>query len=223
MNKYRRKTLRQLFAVGLLGSSGITGLIREALAAGNMPAPQGVYKIRGEVRINGKAAKDGQLVNPGDEVVTGPRSTATYVIGQSAFLQRENSVVHFGQKAAEDFFRVVTGKILSVFGSGEKKLLTPTASIGIRGTACYIEAETKKVYFCLCYGMADVFPAAEPGRVDRIETKHHDHPIYIHHDTGMPSMVDATVINHTDVELVMLEDLTGRRPPFYGKANGVSY
>jgi len=222
MNKYRRKTLRQLCAVGLLGSSGITSMIREALAAGNMPAPQGIYRIRGEVRINGKAAKDGQLVNPGDEVATGSRSTATYVIGQSAFLQRENSVVRFGQKAAEDFFRIITGKILSVFGTGEKRLLTPTASIGIRGTACYIEAETKKVYFCLCYGVADVFPAAEPGRVERIETKHHDHPIYLHHDTGMPSMVDATVINHTDAELVMLEDLTGRRPPFYG-IPGLSY
>jgi hypothetical protein len=215
MNELRRHTLHQFLALGLIGSAGVLGLIRDALSAGNDPIMQGMRKVRGEVRINGKAAHEGQVVNPGDQVTTGPDGEATYVIGKDAFLQRGNSIIRFGKDAAQDFFRVVSGRLLSVFGPGEKKLLTPTAAIGIRGTACYIEAESKKVYFCLCYGVADVYPTAEPGRVERIVTKHHDHPIYLHDDTGMPSMVGAEVVNHTDAELIMLEGLTGRKPPFY--------
>jgi len=217
MNRSRRRLLKQLSALGLLSGMGIPGLIRDALAAGNYPSVQGMHKIKGDVRINGKPAREGQPVLPGDKVTTGAGSEAIYVIDRNAFLQRSNSVVHFGREAAKEFFRVVSGKILSVFETGEKRLVVPTAVIGIRGTACYIEAEPKQVYFCLCYGTAEIEPMAEPGRVERIETRHHDHPVYIHHDKGMPSMADAKVANHTDDELIMLEWLNRRRPPFYGQ------
>ncbi|OHC81839.1 MAG: hypothetical protein A2100_00855 [Sideroxydans sp. GWF2_59_14] len=209
--------LQQLSVLGLLSGAGIPGLIRDALAAGNYPSVQGMHKIKGDVRINGRPAREGQPVLPGDKVTTGAGSEAIYVIDRNAFLQRSNSVVHFGKEAAKEFFRVVSGKILSVFEPGEKRLVVPTAVIGIRGTACYIEAEPKKVYFCLCYGTAEIEPMAEPGRMERIETRHHDHPVYIHHDKGMPSMADAKVANHTDDELIMLEWLNRRRPPFYGQ------
>ena len=217
MNRSRRRLLQQLSVLGLLSGAGIPGLIRDALAAGNYPSVQGMHKIKGDVRINGRPAREGQPVLPGDKVTTGAGSEAIYVIDRNAFLQRSNRVVHFGKEAAKEFFRVVSGKILSVFEPGEKRLVVPTAVIGIRGTACYIEAEPKKVYFCLCYGTAEIEPMAEPGRMERIETRHHDHPVYIHHDKGMPSMADAKVANHTDDELIMLEWLNRRRPPFYGQ------
>lgn len=216
MNRSRRQLLKRLAALGLLSGAGIPGLIQSALAAGNYPAVQGMHKIKGDVRINGKPAREGQPVLPGDKVTTGADGEAIYVIDRNAFLQRSNSVVHFGKEAAKEFFRVVSGKILSVFEPGQKRLKVPTAVIGIRGTACYIEAEPKKVYFCLCYGKAEIEPTAEPGRVERIETHHHDHPIFIHDDKGMPSMADSKVANHTDDELIMLEWLHRRRPPFYG-------
>lgn len=217
MNRSRRRLLRQLSVLGLLSGMGIPGLIRDALAAGNYPGVQGMHKIKGDVRINDKPAREGQPVLPGDKVTTGAGSEAIYVIDRNAFLQRSNSVVHFGKEAAKEFFRVVSGKILSVFEPGAKRLVVPTAVIGIRGTACYIEAEPKKVYFCLCYGTAEVEPMAEPGRIERFTTSHHDHPIFIHHDRGMPSMANAVAVNHTDDELIMLEWLNRRRPPFYGQ------
>lgn len=217
MNRSRRRLLQQLTALGLLSGAGIPGLIRSALAAGNYPSVQGIHKMKGDVRINGKPAQAGQMVLPGDSVSTGADGEVVYVIDRNAFLQRSNSVVRFGKDAAKEFMRVVTGRILSVFEHGEKRLVVPTAAIGIRGTACYIEAEPKKVYFCLCYGVAEVAPAAEPGRVERIETHHHDHPIFIYHDKGMPSMAQSKVANHTDAELIMLEWLNWRRPPFYGQ------
>jgi len=154
----------------------------------------------------------GMALGAGDSIVTGAGSEAIYVIGQDAYLQRAGSTVSFSGVSA-DVMRVLSGKILSVFGKGSKKLETATATIGIRGTGCYIESESRRVYFCLCYGVAELIPSADTNRVERIETRYHDHPLYIH-DSPMSMIVDAPVINHSDLELKLLESLVGRWPPF---------
>lgn len=219
----RRKLLHALAVAGVLGPAGISGLIREALAAGATPVAPGMYRIRGTVTVNGRPAREGQLLRSGDSIVTGPKSEAIYVIGQDAYMQREKSSVSFAGETAASIMRVITGGILAVFGKGEKQLLVPTATIGIRGTGCYIEAEDKSVYFCLCYGIAEVMPTAEPGRVERIETQHHDRPMAINNDPSLPTMWSAPVVNHTDSELTLLENLVGRWPPFYGKTDAGYY
>jgi len=211
--RQRRQTLKRLAVAGVLAGSSLSGLIREALANGTTPVTPGVLKVTGNVTINGKIARLGMAVGTGDTLVTGANSEIIYVIGQDAFLQRENSTVSFSGAAA-DVMRVLTGKILSVFGKGHKTLETATATIGIRGTGCYIESEARRVYFCLCYGVAELAPSADPTHIEHIETKHHDHPVYINDDSSMPMMVDASVINHSDAELELLESLVGRRPPF---------
>lgn len=204
--------------LGVAGAQGLAGIIRNALAAGNAPVAPGIHRIKGEVALNGQSAREGLLVRTGDTLITGPGAEVIFVIGQDAYLQRERSTVSFAGDAAANVMRVVTGKILSVFGKGNKQLVTPAASIGIRGTACYIEIEERRVYFCLCYGTAEISPAADPSRIERIETQHHDHPVYLHNDNAMPMLAKAPVINHSDAELTMLEALVGRRPPFYGQA-----
>ena len=215
MHPRRRNLLKALAAAGLLQGAGIVGLIREALANGKDPLQAGLRKLTGKVTVNGRPARVGMLIKPGDTVVTAPRAEAIYVIGENAFLQRGDSSVSFGEDAA-DFLRIVTGKLLSVFGHGPKRLQVSTATIGIRGTACYIEAEETVTYFCLCYGEAEVTPVGAPGEKELIRTWHHDHPLYINNQTGMAkSMVPAEVKNHTDAELAMLEALVGRRPAFY--------
>ena len=212
-NNDRRSCLKRLAVAGLLGAAGFGGFFRTALASAGKPVVPGVQKLKGAVLINGKPASEGMPVGSGDTIMTGANSEVIYVINQDAFLQRENSAVSFSGAAA-DVMRVLTGKILSVFGKGPKKLQTVTATIGIRGTGCYIEAEENRVYFCLCYGVADVIPVADPSHVERIETRHHEHPVYLYRDSAMPMMVNASVINHTDAELELLESLVGRWPPF---------
>jgi len=205
-----RRTLLQALAAGSLA-----GLMQRLLAAGTNPATPGLRRMHGEVTVNQQPARNGQLVKPGDAVATGPGAEAIYVIGQDAFLQRESSLVRFGADVTADFMRVVSGKILSVFGRGDKRLVVSTATIGIRGTACYIEELPGHTYFCLCYGEAEVVPTAAPLERETIRTTHHEHPIYIHGDPAMPkSMVPAEVINHKDEELTLLENLVGRMPPF---------
>jgi hypothetical protein len=218
----RRRTLKALAAAGLLGPAGISGLIRDALAKGEVPIKTGLQKIRGEVLVNHRVANEGQLIKPGDTIVTGRNSEAIYVIGQDAYLQRELSTVSFGADALQNLMRVVSGKILSVFGKNSgRSIQTSTATIGIRGTGCYIEDEgtgaKARTYFCLCYGTAELVPKAAPQEVETYTTTHHDKPMYVHNDMAMTKMmVPAEVINHTDEELTLLEGLVGRVTPFYG-------
>ena len=55
---------------------------------------------------------------------------------------------------------------------------------------------------------------------ETVRTTHHDAPRYIYAHAEMPiKMIEpAPLINHTDAELIMLEALVGRRPPFFGSA-----
>jgi hypothetical protein len=214
----RRATLRKLAVSGALGAGGFAALIRDALAA---DARQGIRQVKGNVTIDGKPAGIGQMIHPGQKVVTGEDGEVVFVVGKDAFLQRASSEFVIergaGAKIAIPVLRYITGKVLSVFGKGRKTLTTPTATIGIRGTACYIESETEQVYFCLCYGMAIVTPDGDPAQRTTIHTRHHDHPITIGAAAGSTMMANARVVNHTDAELTMLEALVGRKPPFYGK------
>lgn len=210
----RRKLLKGIAALALAEQ---LGMLRAAWAAGGKLPPPGFYRISGEVTINGQPAQTGTPVRPGDTVTTGPNSEAIYIIGNDAFLQRDRTVVNIAGDAIKSGLRLLTGKLLSVFGKGDKRIVTPTATIGIRGTACYLEASPDRVYFCLCYGTADVASLKDPARVETIVSQHHDHPVYLPAD-GAQLTLPAKVIDHTDAELVLLESLVGRVPSYYGQA-----
>lgn len=213
----RRHALRRLVAVGAAGG-GMLGLLRAALAAD--PAT-GVRSIKGDVTIDGQPASIGQKIAPGQTVRTGAGSEAVFVIGMDAFLQREDSTFAIdsvtGPRTGEVVLRYITGKVLSVFGKGRKRLITSTATIGIRGTGCYLEVEPAGTYFCLCYGSAVVQSNANPRLRQLVRTRHHEAPLYIDTGTNALAMARSQVINHKDAELVMLEGLVGRVPPFHGK------
>lgn len=190
----------------LLGAAGLL-FARHALA-------QGVRRARGEVTINGRAAKQGMAVRPGDKIATGPNGQVVFAVDRDAMLVRENSSVEL----ARDALRVISGAVLSVFAPKQpKQVRTPTSTIGIRGTAMYIEVEPQRTYVCTCYGEAVLEPAGDPAARETVRTTHHEQPRYIH-AKGAPKMVTpAPMVNHTDAELEMLEALVGREPPFKGK------
>jgi hypothetical protein len=208
----RRAALRKLALTGALGAGGILALLREALAAN---PDSGMHSVTGEVTIDGQPAVIGQRILPAQTVATQAGGEAVFVIGTNAFLLRESSAFRIDRSSGVIALRYLSGKILSVFGKGNKTLLTPTATIGIRGTGCYIEVEPARTYFCLCYGRAVVTPNANATRKMTLSTTHHEHPLYI--GAGPSVIQPATVDNHSDAELIMLEQLVGRLPPFYGK------
>ena len=215
IGRARRRWL--LRAVATLGAASLPSAIRQALAMGENPAAPGLHRVEGEVRVNGRPAASGFLIRPGDVIETGARSQAVFVVGRDAYLLRAGSRLETaGREMLIDTLRVITGKLLSVLGPGARRIETPTATIGIRGTGIYVEAEPERTYVCTCYGIADLQSNDQPDVRETVKTRHHDQPRYIY-GKSMPAikMIEgAPVVNHTDAELVMLEALVGRRPPF---------
>ena len=223
----RRAWLLALVASGAFGVAGISGLIRRVNAAANRPYPDGVQEVKGEVRINDTLAKPGALVSPGDVVTTGPMSHVVFVIGEDAFLLRERSRLQVsGEKASTAAsgqtksavvrsLNLLSGKLLSAFSKGEKRVSTPTVTVGIRGTGVYIEAEPTRSYVCTCYGET-VLEAKSSGATEKIRTTYHDAPRYVYGAGAPETIAKAPMVNHSDDELIMLEALLGRSPPFAG-------
>ena len=159
-------------------------------------------------------------------MVTGAGGEAGYVVGPDACLQREKTKIAFEESVGAQCLRVITGRVLSVIGKGRDRernlqVVTPAATIGIRGSGFYIEAEEAHTYSCLCYGEAEVIPTGNPEPQETIPTGHNERPIYID-ASGRPMVAPAKLINHTDDQLVMPENLVGLWPPFYGQG-GLRY
>jgi hypothetical protein len=213
VNPERRRSLRASAAAVLALQMG---WMREALSAGSVE--KGIHRLRGDVRVNGAPAVEGMDVKAGDVVTTGANSEVVFVAYKDAFLVRSNSRVE-AQGAAGALvltgLRIVTGAVLSVFSPGDpKRLQTSTATIGIRGTGVYIEAEPDRTYVCTCYGTSDLAAVDDPGASETVSTRHHEEPRYIMAKGAPQMLIRAPVINHTDTELTMLEALVGRKPPF---------
>jgi hypothetical protein len=138
-----------------------------------VPIRPGLHKIRGEVIVNRRLATEGQLIKPGDTIVTGANSEAIYVIGQDAYMQRELTTVSFGAEALQNLMRVVSGRILSVFGKGAKTFRyrrPPSASAAPAATSRRRTTAPKaRTYFCLCYGDVEVTPTAAPQEADALQ------------------------------------------------------
>jgi hypothetical protein len=208
----------------LLAGASLGGTAAGRAAAQSAEPVQGVRALEGDVRINGRPASPGTPVRPGDSVATGGGANAMIVVGRNAYLARENSRIEIpGRNYFVDSLRLLTGKLLCVFASGEpRRIVTPSATIGIRGTGAYLEAEAERTYFCLCYGSAEVESMNGMAR-DSYSTTHHESPRYLYNNRQERVMEAAGVINHTDAELIMLEALVGRTPPDAFMSSPVRY
>ena len=204
----RRKWMQ---AMAAMGAAGVSGYLSEVLAAGDLPP--GLHRVDGKVTVNGKEAKSGAQVNMGDKVATGPGSTAVVVLKGDAMLMRADTVVEIrGSAGLMSDMIISAGRVLTVFSKKPVAVKAAHATIGIRGTGAYIEVMPTEVYFCLCYGEAVVSGANMPDKT--VITKHHEQPLLFKESGGTVRSEPGGVRNHTDEELVMLEKLVGREPPF---------
>jgi hypothetical protein len=220
----RREFLKKMMAAGIVSSAASSALVRRVMAMGEGgQLVEGVRKVQGTVAVNGSPVQVGSIVFPGDIITTGSASLGVFVIGKDAFLVRENSRIELaGEKSGQDpgarsivkTIKVAAGKVLSVFGSGGKRIETVTAIAGTRGTGMYLETDPEVTYLCLCYGGIDLDAKSFPGERRVLDTKHHEQPYYILGAGSKRAFLKAPMMNHTDEELTMLEALVGRKPPF---------
>jgi len=216
----RRRVLIQALAAGLFSLAGdAVGQIFGA-APRRLPAGQSFYRVSGRVLVNNQQASLQTPVRVGDTVETAGNAEAVFIVAADAFMLRggsrmviETPPVRSGLTSS---LRLVTGKLLSVFGRGRPtRIATTTATIGIRGTGVYTESDPEQTYFCTCYGVTDIEATADPESKTRVTATQHDRPLYIVKDGGRGKNIrEAPFVNHTDQELMLIETLVGRVPPF---------
>lgn len=219
----RRRLLIKALAAGffssLVGSHEASAQVLGARPE-RLPPGKSIYRIEGEVLVNGQPAALDTQIAASATIETGKNSEVVYVVGESAFLQRSESHVTLETSEPDSMIvsatRLLTGKILSVFPSGRPiRVTTKNASIGIRGTGVYAESDPEQTYFCTCYGTADIVAASDPASRETVVSRQHDRPLYIlaGEQPGQNIRL-APFINHTDQELMLIEALVGRTPPF---------
>jgi len=221
----RRQFLKQAMAAGLLSAGTLAAWTESAYAMGKIPKrltpPKSIYELKGKVLVNGQKATEKTIISATSTVETGSGSFVVFVVGADAHILRENSKVSFsGTDFLEEGLRLVTGKLMSVFGHRSSpreqlKMRTTTATIGIRGTGVYAESYEDRSYVCTCYGSTRIASAAQPDSFEDVTTTHHDAPRFIlANPEGGKLILPAPVFNHTDEELMIAEAIVGRKPPF---------
>lgn len=218
----RRALLVWALASGMFVVPGLLGR-RRALAQplgkvpGPLPAGQSFYEVVGAVKVNGQPASMQTHVGANDTVETGKGARAIFVVGSEAFLLREQSRLEMkGSNVLVNQMRLLTGALLSVFGKGQPRTVQGTTStIGIRGTGLYVESLPDMTYVCTCYGTTEIAASDDPGVKEQVVSVHHDAARYVlaRPDNGR-RIVPAPFKNHDDLELMLVESLVGRVPPF---------
>jgi hypothetical protein len=214
----RRAFLLKALAAGLLAAGGVSGAAAQVFGKRpqRLPAGQSVYEATGPVTVNGQAADGATRIAPGARIETGAGAQLIFVVGADAFILREKSRLEIaGTSAVVGVARLATGALLSVFGRGTpKRVITPTSTIGVRGTGLYVEARPDLSYVCNCYGEIEIAAADDASVAERIVSRHHDAPRYVLKAGAAKRIQPAPFVNHTDLELKLIESLVGRTPPF---------
>ena len=173
-----------------------------------------VHELSGRVYINRELATKSSVIKSGDLVTTSHNGRISFSIDGDAFLLKERTSVRVGSKESVviNALRLLTGKLLSVFEKGRKReIITTTATIGIRGTACFLNVMSKDTYYCNCYGKTEL---RAKDFVEQFEAHHHDAHMLHFDGSAFMGMDIMKVIDHTDDELRLLESYVGRVPPF---------
>jgi len=218
----RRRILIRYLTAGLILPQSFGALAASVFAdrPGKLPEGQSIYRIEGSATVNSAPATLQTRINPGDTVQTGANSELIFVVGGNSMIMRANShmVIEARQEASGMLIaglRFLAGKVLSVSRNRAMNVTTATATMGIRGTGFYLEAEPEQTYFCTCYGVTEVSANKDPESKEVIAARQHDRPVYILANEGRGKNIrNAPFINHTDQELMLIETLVGRTTPY---------
>jgi hypothetical protein len=229
MNKPDPESVRRRLLIAALGAT-VAGTLPASLRAqglfGSRPQPlppgQSFYRITGEVTVDGQPATLATTVRPGSTVETRAASEAIFAVGTHAMLLRASSrlVIEAAAAPIESSAPAISGlrllgKLLSVSRDSPMRVQTATATIGIRGTGWYAEADPELTYFCTCYGEVDVVANEDPASRESVLSKQHDRPLFIARADAPGALIRAApFIDHTDQELALIEAIVGREPPF---------
>lgn len=180
-----------------------------------------IHQLHGLVYVNNRPANLNSRISSSSRIVVAHDAELVFSIGGDAFLLRGGTAIELVGSSVISGLRLLTGGLLSVFDKRSKPahIVTRMATIGIRGTGVYVQAEPNRLYTCTCYGETDLIIGRHTERI--VSSYHNAHEV-IHGELqankddemqGM-KMKSMAVVDHTDDELRMLEAYIGRIPAF---------
>ena len=174
-----------------------------------------IVELVGDAQLNGARLRPEQTIQTGDNIATGPGTSLIFVVGNSSFKVRQNSLmsVERGDSLnAVSLLRLLGGAVVSVWGKGPRRqIVTPTLTAGIRGTGVYTEifaSQNNRGYFCNCYGTVEM--ASGPDSVTSQSDYHQSFWGEVQPKGGR-YLTPAAAINHGDEELEYLARLVDQR------------
>jgi hypothetical protein len=174
-----------------------------------------VVEFVGDVMLNGQRMRPEQIVQTGDDILTGPASRLVFLIGNAAFHVRQNSRLRVERGSTlntASLLRLLSGAVVSAFGPGSNRsIVTPTLTAGIRGTGVYTEImadQGGRTYFCNCYGTVDM--ESNGNKAVSVSSYHQSFWGEVQ-PRGGRFLTPAPALNHTDEELEFLARLIGQR------------
>jgi hypothetical protein len=173
-----------------------------------------VRELSGEVYLSGHRVARDTALQPGQSIETGEAGILWFTVGEDAFFMRPNSRVRLDSSGAGarvlDFLRLVAGGLGATFSRGPaRRVVTPTATIGIRGTGVYLEATPRWTYACTCFGRTEI---SLPRRDAPLAVSARNHAARRIDRDG--TIVDVAFERHSSAEIARLESLVGRPNPF---------
>ena len=184
-----------------------------------LPPERSIFRLSGAVTVSGNPATLQTRISASDTVETGSDGEIVFAVDGNAMILRGGSKLDMGADSQGSsiisFLRLLSGKLLSVSRNRNMRMTTPTATVGIRGTGFYVEADPDETYFCTCYGVTDVEANSDPDSKDTVAASHHVRPLIILSGEQRGRNIRAAGFrNHTDQELMLIETIVGRTPPF---------
>lgn len=217
----RREVLSRMLASGVLAF--IPGQLANAgwFSSGpdKLATDKSIHSLDGVALVNGRPADLQTRIRAGDRVETRSDSEIIFVVGGDSFILRSNSDMEItGGNFLIQGLRLLSGSLLSVFAQRKADedltMSGPTATLGVRGTGVYMEAEPDLTYLCTCYGQVSLAASSDPNDTEIITATNHDLPRYITRKAVKGTRIrPAPVINHSNAELKLLEAIVGRQVP----------
>lgn len=190
------------------------------IAMGGLPAARAqqrsnIVELTGDAVINGSRLLPGQTIQTGDQIQTGPGASLVFALGNASFRVRQNSMMTVERGATlsiVSLLRIVTGGVVSVWNKGgNRAIVTPTLTAGIRGTGVYTEVlpqQNNRTYFCNCYGTVDLDAG---GSKAQSQSDYHQSFWADADEKNGSRLSEAKFLDHTDEELEFLARLINQR------------
>lgn len=176
-------------------------------------SPVTVVSMSGQAAKSGAPLKSNEKIQPGETIVTGEGASLKIKIpGRAAMSLTNAGKIVFDELGDTVVLTLEYGSMMSVVAKADKKfvLRTPAASVGVRGTAFYVESRAlDQTYICLCEGSLEISDA-DSGTIQRIDNpdrKQHKPVLIAPSAAGVMRATSAPMINHTNADIASLESI----------------